>query len=130
MGRVAALLTLLILLLPPAAAPSSALADAYEEGLWEEGGSGSGGGATEPRCSPACTTEQVCAPGAPSSKTNHCVHKDLRPVVTGDWLTCVALFFGLSLASAGGVGGGALVVPCAKADISKVPVPKVGVRWG
>ena len=108
MGRVAALLALLILLLPPAVAPSGAGALTDEIWGWEDGGSGSSGGATEPRCSPACTAEQVCTPG---SKTDQCVHKDLRPVVTGDWLACVALFFGLSLASAGGVGGGALVVP-------------------
>jgi uncharacterized membrane protein YfcA len=40
-----------------------------------------------------------------------CQHKPLLPIGAADVQTTVALFFGLSLASAGGVGGGALVVP-------------------
>ena len=46
------------------------------------------------------------AAGAPG-----CHHKPLLPLVAGDIEATIALLFGLALASAGGVGGGALVVP-------------------
>lgn len=63
-----------------------------------------------------CSSMEVCAEdlidSSGSGKVHSvCEHKALLPICTADVFTTMALFVGLSLASAGGVGGGALVVP-------------------
>jgi hypothetical protein len=65
-----------------------------------------------------CVVSNRAAPVPPSptngssgSTVATCQHKPLLPLAACDIEAGVALLFGLALASAGGVGGGALVVP-------------------
>jgi uncharacterized membrane protein YfcA len=69
-------------------------------------------------CNHSCPRMEVCVAPQHTTANNDttttaagCEHKPLLPLNLADIQTAVALFFGLSLASAGGVGGGALVVP-------------------
>ena len=60
-------------------------------------------------CPPKCDDPQyVCVKSGPDLT---CQHKPLFPLSSADISVTVVLFFGLALASAGGIGGGGLTVP-------------------